>query len=175
VMLITTGSVVSIKTPLIILLLPVLTYQNVQVEVVATKESLAFCDRADVESGCMWTNEAEWFGSYKIGDPIHYPSYQVQVEGWANIQILPFMLYRRFTSNSMIIFFIRSLCFVRWALAPATPTSTFPAMNTLMYVRTSAHVRIVQDVMLYQIVGPIGKTRMWGRQYVTSTFCFRCR
>lgn len=60
VLLITTGSVASIKAPLIITEL--LQYQNVKVEVVATKESLAFYDRTDVvkAGGRLWTDEDEW-------------------------------------------------------------------------------------------------------------------
>ena len=45
------------------------------------------------------------------------------------------------------------------ALAPTTPTYVFPAMNTLMYEHplTSEHIRIVRDVVHYNVVGPIGK------------------
>lgn len=45
------------------------------------------------------------------------------------------------------------------ALAPTTPTYIFPAMNTFMYEHplTSEHLRTVQEVVRYQVVGPIGK------------------
>ena len=45
------------------------------------------------------------------------------------------------------------------ALAPTTPTFLFPAMNTLMYEHplTAEHIRIVKDVVKYNVVGPIGK------------------
>ena len=45
------------------------------------------------------------------------------------------------------------------ALAPTTPTYIFPAMNTLMYEHplTAEHLRIVRDVVRYNVVGPIGK------------------
>lgn len=45
------------------------------------------------------------------------------------------------------------------ALSPTTPTYIFPAMNTLMYEHplTAEHLRIVKDVVGYNIVGPIGK------------------
>ena len=45
------------------------------------------------------------------------------------------------------------------ALAPTTPTYIFPAMNTLMYEHplTAQHLRVVQEVVKYQVVGPIGK------------------
>jgi phosphopantothenoylcysteine decarboxylase len=45
------------------------------------------------------------------------------------------------------------------ALAPMTPTYIFPAMNTLMYEHplTAEHLRVVRDVVKYNVVGPIGK------------------
>jgi phosphopantothenoylcysteine decarboxylase len=45
------------------------------------------------------------------------------------------------------------------ALAPTTPTYIFPAMNTLMYEHplTAEHLRVVRDVVKYNVVGPIGK------------------
>jgi len=45
------------------------------------------------------------------------------------------------------------------ALAPSTPTYIFPAMNTLMYEHplTSEHLRIIRDIVKYNVVGPIGK------------------
>ena len=46
------------------------------------------------------------------------------------------------------------------ALAPTTPTYVFPAMNTLMYEHplTAGHLRIVREVIGYNVIGPIGKT-----------------
>ena len=45
------------------------------------------------------------------------------------------------------------------ALAPTTPTYIFPAMNTLMYEHplTAQHLRVVQEVVKYHVVGPVGK------------------
>jgi phosphopantothenoylcysteine decarboxylase len=45
------------------------------------------------------------------------------------------------------------------ALSPTTPTYIFPAMNTLMYEHplTAEHVRVVKEVVQYNVVGPIGK------------------
>lgn len=50
------------------------------------------------------------------------------------------------------------------ALAPTTPTYVFPAMNTLMYEHplTSQHVRIIKEVIGYQVVGPVGKSLACG-------------
>lgn len=50
------------------------------------------------------------------------------------------------------------------ALSPTTPTYVFPAMNTLMYEHplTAEHLRIVREVVGYEVVGPIGKTLACG-------------
>jgi phosphopantothenoylcysteine decarboxylase len=50
------------------------------------------------------------------------------------------------------------------ALAPTTPTYVFPAMNTLMYEHplTAEHLRVIRDVVRYQVVGPIGKNLACG-------------
>ncbi len=45
------------------------------------------------------------------------------------------------------------------ALAPTTPTIVFPAMNTLMYEHplTAVHLKTIQEVIGYEVIGPIGK------------------
>lgn len=45
------------------------------------------------------------------------------------------------------------------ALSPTTPTYVFPAMNTFMYEHplTAEHLRVIRDVIGYNVVGPIGK------------------
>ena len=50
------------------------------------------------------------------------------------------------------------------ALASTTPTYLFPAMNTLMYEHplTAEHLRIVREVIGYNVIGPIGKNLACG-------------
>ena len=50
------------------------------------------------------------------------------------------------------------------ALSPSTPTYIFPAMNTLMYEHplTAEHLRIIKEVIKYNVVGPIGKALACG-------------
>ena len=50
------------------------------------------------------------------------------------------------------------------ALAPTIPVYVFPAMNTYMYEHplTGEHVRLVKEVLRYEIVGPIGKALACG-------------
>lgn len=98
-------------------------------------------------------------GSYKIGDPILH----IELRRWADI-----VLVAPCSANTLSKI-AHGLCdnlatSLLRALAPTTPTYIFPAMNTLMYEHplTAEHVRIVQDVVRYQIVGPIGKNLACG-------------
>ncbi|KAF9242665.1 flavoprotein [Melanogaster broomeanus] len=154
VLLITTGSVASIKAPLIVQEL--LKYSNVKVEVVSTKESLTFFKVADVEEAGarVWTDEDEWTGTYKIGDPILH----IELRRWADI-----VLVAPCSANTLAKI-AAGLCdnlvtSLLRALAPTTPTYIFPAMNTLMYEHplTAEHLRVVREVVKYNVVGPIGK------------------
>lgn len=159
VLLITTGSVASVKAPLIVSLL--LQYQNVRVEVVATKESLAFYDPADVvKAGArVWTDEDEWSGSYKIGDPILH----IELRRWADIVLIAPCSANTLSKIAHGLCDNLATSLLR-ALAPTTPTYVFPAMNTLMYEHplTAEHLRVIRDVVRYQVVGPIGKNLACG-------------
>ncbi|KAI9568577.1 flavoprotein [Boletus coccyginus] len=154
VLLITTGSVASIKAPLIVQEL--LKYSNVKIQVVSTKPSLAFFNAADVEDAGIrvWTDDDEWSGTYTIGDPILH----IELRRWADI-----VLVAPCSANTLAKI-AAGLCdnlvtSLLRALAPTTPTYIFPAMNTLMYEHplTAQHLRVVQEVVRYHVVGPIGK------------------
>ncbi|KAF8158066.1 flavoprotein [Crassisporium funariophilum] len=159
VLLVTTGSVASIKAPLIVKELS--SYTNVCVEVVATKSSLAFYKKEDVEKegARVWVDEDEWPKSFKIGDPILH----IELRRWADI-----VLIAPCSANTLSKI-AHGLCdnlatSLMRALAPTTPTFVFPAMNTLMYEHplTAEHLRIVKDVVRYKVVGPIGKNLACG-------------
>ncbi|KAH8108658.1 flavoprotein [Phellopilus nigrolimitatus] len=154
VVLITTGSVASVKAPLIVQEL--LKHKNVRVEVIATDASLTFYDRqAVVDAGSrVWTNNDEWKTDYKIGDPILH----IELRRWADV-----VLVAPCSANTLAKM-AGGLCdnlatSLLRALAPTTPTYVFPAMNTHMYEHplTAQHVRTVEDVLRYEVVGPIGK------------------
>ncbi|KAI6145687.1 flavoprotein [Pisolithus thermaeus] len=154
VLLVTTGSVASVKAPLIVKEL--LRYRNVKVEVVSTKSSLTFFDAKDVEEAGsrVWTDDDEWSDSYKIGDPILH----IELRRWADI-----VLVAPCSANTLAKI-AGGLCdnlvtSLLRALSPTTPTYIFPAMNTLMYEHplTAEHLRVVRDVVRYNVVGPIGK------------------
>ncbi|TFK40877.1 flavo protein [Crucibulum laeve] len=159
ILLITTGSVASVKAPLIVKEL--LMYHNVKIEVVSTKASLEFFDREEVErtGARIWTDADEWTGTYKIGDPILH----IELRRWADI-----VLVAPCSANTLAKI-AGGLCdnlvtSLMRALSPSTPTYVFPAMNTLMYEHplTAEHLRIVRDIIHYNVVGPIGKSLACG-------------
>lgn len=159
VLLVTTGSVASIKAPLIVKEL--LRYRNVRVEVVSTKSSLTFFDAKDVEEAGsrVWTDDDEWSEPYKIGDPILH----IELRRWADI-----VLIAPCSANTLAKiaggFCDNLVTSLLRALSPTTPTYIFPAMNTLMYEHplTAEHLRVVRDVIRYNVVGPIGKNLACG-------------
>ncbi|KAL4269121.1 Flavin prenyltransferase-like protein [Pleurotus pulmonarius] len=142
VLFITTGSVASVKAPLIVQEL--LNYKKVKVTVVATKASLAFYSKSDVETAgvSVWVDDNEWSPGYKIVAPCSANTLAKIASG---------------ICDNLATSLLR-------ALASTTPTYVFPAMNTLMYEHplTSEHLRIVREVLRYNVVGPIGKALACG-------------
>ncbi|EIN12658.1 flavo protein [Punctularia strigosozonata HHB-11173 SS5] len=154
VLLITTGSVASIKAPLIVSEL--LSYTNVKVEVVATTPSTVFFDAGAIASAGsrVWRDEDEWKAGFKIGDPILH----IELRRWADVVLVAPCSANTLAKIAGGICDNLATSLLR-ALAPTTPTYVFPAMNTLMYEHplTAEHLRVVREVVKYTVVGPIGK------------------
>ncbi|KAJ3750975.1 flavoprotein [Lentinula detonsa] len=154
VLLITTGSVASVKAPLIVEEL--LKHARVKVEVVATQPSLTFfnVDHVIKAGSRVWVDQDEWKKDYKIGDPILH----IELRRWADIVLVAPCSANTLSKISHGICDNLATSLLR-ALSPTTPTYVFPAMNTLMYEHplTSEHLRIVREVVRYSVVGPIGK------------------
>ncbi|KAG8907899.1 hypothetical protein FRB99_001759 [Tulasnella sp. 403] len=159
VLLITTGSVASIKAPFIVAEL--LKYSSVQVQVAATKSSLVFYSKEAVQSlsdkghnVSVWTDEDEWSTWNKIGDPILH----IELRRWADVVLIAPCSANTLAKiaggicDNVVTSLLR-------ALDPSTPTYVFPAMNTMMYNHplTERHLNVVKGVIGYQVVGPIGK------------------
>lgn len=171
VLLITTGSVASIKAGDIVHALH--GYENVKVQVVATKASLTFFERSNVESGGadadeseggvfgtkVWTDDDEWSSWKKIGDPILH----IELRRWADVVLVAPCSANTISkiANGICDNLVTSLL---RALAPTTPTYVFPAMNTLMYEHplTAVHLKTIREVIGYEVVGPIGKVLACG-------------
>ncbi|KAL4398754.1 glutamine amidotransferase subunit [Malassezia pachydermatis] len=181
VLLACTGSVASIKVPLMVQAL--LKYAHVHVHVVATKASLHFFDKdslspapyttsdlaalnraagtpeeaalhAQVPRVCVWTDEEEWSSWTQVGDPVLH----IELRRWADLVLIAPC------SADTLAKICHGLCdnvltsFLR-ALSPSTPTWLFPAMNTLMYLHpfTAPQLEQVQTQLGYQVYGPISK------------------
>ncbi|KAI0270742.1 flavoprotein [Gloeopeniophorella convolvens] len=154
VLLITTGSVASIKAPLIVEEL--LKYKSVSVQAVATKPSLTFFQPEDIRrlGVDVWTDDDEWDPSYRIGDPILH----IELRRWADVVLIAPCSANTLAkiANGICDNLVTSLL---RALAPTTPTYVYPAMNTLMYEHplTAHHVRSIREVIGYHVVGPVSK------------------
>ncbi|GJJ08767.1 hypothetical protein Clacol_002986 [Clathrus columnatus] len=154
VLLITTGSVASIKAPLIVQEL----LKNIEVQVASTKPSLAFFSKDELEQNnpgvWVWTDEDEWSTWTDRGDPILH----IELRRWADIILVAPCSANTLSKlasgacDNLVTSILR-------ATAASTPVYVFPAMNTLMYMHplTNAHLAIVIETLGYTVVGPIGK------------------
>ncbi|KAJ8523167.1 hypothetical protein ONZ45_g272 [Pleurotus djamor] len=148
VLLILTGSVASVKAPLIVEELLNVRYEQVKVEVVATKASMTFFQKWDIDKHGVrvWTDDDEWTVGHQLAEllnPVTHTNTLAKI------------------SNGICDNLATSLL---RALSPTTPTYVFPAMNTLMYEHplTAEHLRVVKEVIRYNVVGPIGKALACG-------------
>ncbi|CAE6366995.1 hypothetical protein BN14_06091 [Rhizoctonia solani AG-1 IB] len=159
VLLIATGSVATIKAPLIIQKL--LTYDRVEVEVVATGAALNFINTDQIEAAGsrIWTDSVDWSAWKKVGDPILH----IELRRWADVVLVAPCSANTLAKIASGLCDNLATCILR-ALAPSTPTFIFPAMNTHMYEHplTARHLDIVKDVIGYNIIGPIGKALACG-------------
>ncbi|TXT10820.1 hypothetical protein VHUM_02325 [Vanrija humicola] len=159
VVLVSTGSVASVKIPLIVEALK--KDPNVDVQVVATRPSLHFYDRAAVEASNpgvrVWTDEDEWSDWKKIGDPILH----IELRRWADLVVVAptsadiLAKIAGGLSDNLVLSMLR-------ALAPETPVILAPAMNTHMYEHplTTRHEAFIREVLGYYILGPQGAGKL---------------
>lgn len=148
VVLISTGSVASIKVPLIVEALQA--DGRFLVQVVATEASLNFFDRSTVGTD-VWTDDQDWTSWRKVGDPILH----IELRRWADIVLVAPC------SADMLAKIANGICdslatSLLRALSPHTPTYLFPAMNTMMWQHplTAHQIKTVKDIIGYIIVGP---------------------
>lgn len=178
VVLASTGSVASVKIPLMVESL--LRNEHVRIQIIASKSSLHFYDanainrqysttdytltalaKENAQQGGhvssrahVWTDADEWSSWKQVGDSILH----IELRRWADIVLVAPC------SANMLAKLNAGICdtlltsFMR-ALSPATPTLLFPAMNTLMYMHplTSTHLHFIQDQLGYEVHGPIEK------------------
>ncbi|GAA5954249.1 hypothetical protein JCM21900_005221 [Sporobolomyces salmonicolor] len=162
VLLACSGSVASIKAPLIVREL--LKYEQVDVQVVATKSALHFFDAQLIEAEHggrvkVWTDAEEWAGWNRIGDPVLH----IELRRWADL-----VLVAPCSANTLAKL-THGICdgvltSLLRALPSFVPVHLFPAMNTHMFSHplTAKQLAFVKAELGYTVHGPIAKTLACG-------------
>ncbi|KAK4052122.1 hypothetical protein OIV83_002416 [Microbotryomycetes sp. JL201] len=155
VLLLATGSVASVKVPLIAHSLR--KFKHVDVHIAASSSALHFFSKQEVESDSgvtVWTDEDEWAGWSEIGDPILH----IELRRWADIVLIAPCSANTLAKisnglcDNIVTAVLRAMpCFV--------PIMVFPAMNTHMWSHplTAKHLAELKDELGYEIHGPIPK------------------
>jgi len=158
VILATTGSVASIKAPLIIEEL--LKYKNIALQVVATESSVHFFKLEEIEaksSGLVkvWRDVDEWKDHTRVSDPILH----IELRRWVDLIIVAPCSANTLAkiANGLSDNLLTSL--LRAIDIRSTKVILFPAMNTHMYNHplTAKHLSMVTDELKYEVIGPISK------------------
>ncbi|KAE8538306.1 hypothetical protein D1P53_005648 [Cryptococcus gattii VGV] len=173
VLLISSGSVASIKIPNIVEEL--VKAGNIDIQIIATKASTHFYSQVDVDRSVqsvlnlsdeqmqddvgvrIWTDEDEWSDWKKVGDPILH----IELRRWADLVVVAPC------SADLLAKIAGGLCdtlasSLLRALSPSIPVIICPAMNTHMYQHrlTAKHLAVVQDELGYIVSGPQGAGRL---------------
>lgn len=144
----TTGSVASVKLPLIVEAL--LKYADVAIQVVATNASLAFYDKDKVKTR-VWQDQDEWYQGYKVGDPILH----IELRKWATILVIAPL-----DANTLAKIApttgsgqVDSLITCIWRAWDASkPILLAPAMNTFMWFHPTTRLHIKDLVNMNKVV-----------------------
>ncbi|KAL7409291.1 flavoprotein [Mrakia frigida] len=162
VLIITTGSVASIKLPLIVEELA--KTSRISIQVIATEASLTFYDAEEVTRASggkvkVWRDRDEWENWSKVGDPILH----IELRRWADVVLIAPCSANTLAKIAGGICDNLATSLLR-ALSPSTPTYLFPAMNTFMWEHplTSKQIRVVEQEIGYKVVGPVGKALACG-------------
>ncbi|EJT98709.1 flavo protein [Dacryopinax primogenitus] len=147
ILLLTTGSVASVKAPLIVKEL--LNYEKTQVQVVSTKPSMHFFDADALEADNVatgvkvWKDEDEWDTWDRMGDPVLH----IELRRWADVVLLAPC------SANTLAKLAAGLCdnlltSLLRALTSETSKHLFPAMNTCMYLHphTASHLSVAEQL-----------------------------
>ncbi|GAA5891868.1 hypothetical protein JCM5296_003255 [Sporobolomyces johnsonii] len=147
VLLACSGSVASIKAPLIVREL--LKYDQVDVQVVATKSALHFFDAQSIEAEHggrvkVWTDAEEWAGWNRIGDPILH----IELRRWADL-----VLVAPCSANT--------LAKLTHGICDNILVRLFPPF-IVSHTQAPKQLAFVADELGYTVHGPIAKTLACG-------------
>ncbi|KAJ1565972.1 Serine/threonine-protein phosphatase 5 [Nowakowskiella sp. JEL0078] len=155
-----TGSVAAVKLPILTSNIFV-SKVNLELKVVATKSSLHFFNREDVNIPIL-TDEDEWATFSKLSDPVLH----IELRKWADICIIAPLSANTLAKISNGISDNLLTCIIRaWDFKdPQKSVIICPAMNTLMWESkfTEKHLKICKEELGMQIIDPIVKVLACG-------------
>ncbi|KAG1442567.1 hypothetical protein G6F56_011012 [Rhizopus delemar] len=146
-----TGSVATIKVPLIVNILK--QYPNVNVKVVLTEAAYFFVKDGKIDCE-VYTDKDEWGSWKKVSDPILH----IELRNWADIMVIAPLDANTLGKIANGLCDNLLTCILR-AWNVLKPVIVCPSMNTSMWTHpfTARHLDVLTTVLKFQIVQPISK------------------
>ncbi|KAI1315278.1 hypothetical protein EDD11_001010 [Mortierella claussenii] len=148
-----TGSVASIKIPIIVRTLLEELPGLVEVKVVTTDAALHFFKKEDVQAEVL-TDQDEWNAWKKMSDPVMH----IDLRNWADIFIVCPLDANTLAKLAQGLCDNLITCILR-AWDECRPVVVCPAMNTNMWNHkfTAIHLATLTNVLNYEVIPPISK------------------
>ncbi|CAO3564016.1 unnamed protein product [Mortierella alpina] len=148
-----TGSVASVKIPIIVRTLLEEMGDQVEVKVVTTNPALHFFKASDVPVEVL-TDQHEWDAWGKMSDPVMH----IELRNWADMFIVCPLDANTLAKLAQGLCDNLITCILR-AWDDARPVVVCPAMNTNMWNHkfTAMHLATLTGVLNYQVIQPISK------------------
>ncbi|KAG0213880.1 hypothetical protein BGX28_003304 [Mortierella sp. GBA30] len=146
-----TGSVASVKIPIIVKTLLEEIGDLIEIKVVTTNAALHFFKPADVLSEVL-TDQDEWNAWGKMSDPVMH----IELRNWADMFIICPLDANTLAKLAQGLCDNLITCILR-AWDDSRPVIVCPAMNTNMWNHkfTAIHLATLTDVLGYQVIPPI--------------------
>ncbi|KAG0047118.1 hypothetical protein BGZ83_007754 [Gryganskiella cystojenkinii] len=148
-----TGSVASVKIPIIVKTLIEEIGDLVEVKVVSTNAALHFFKREDVLAEVL-TDHDEWAAWGKMSDPVMH----IDLRNWADMIIICPLDANTLAKLAQGLCDNLITCIMR-AWDESKPVIVCPAMNTNMWNHkfTALHLATLTDLLNYRVISPISK------------------
>ncbi|KAF9365236.1 hypothetical protein BGX34_010799 [Mortierella sp. NVP85] len=148
-----TGSVASVKIPIIVKTLLEEAGDLVEVKVVTTNAALHFFDSKDVLAEVL-TDQDEWNAWQKMSDPVMH----IELRNWADMFIISPLDANTLAKIAQGLCDNLITCILR-AWDERRPVIVCPAMNTNMWNHkfTELHLSTLAKVLNYHVIPPISK------------------
>ncbi|KAI7903097.1 flavoprotein [Cokeromyces recurvatus] len=146
-----TGSVATIKVPILVKLLK--EYPNINIKVVLTDAAYHFVKDEKIDCN-VYRDQDEWNGWRKVSDPILH----IELRNWADIMVIAPLDANTLGKIANGLCDNLLTCILR-AWDVKKPVIACPAMNTSMWTHpfTSKHLDILRDILKFIIIQPINK------------------